>query len=752
MTFDDYEMTSFDELIAPDGAPRAEAQALVDHLERLGIDELAMRQHAADVGIEAAGITFTVYSEGAGIDRAWPFDIVPRVIARRTWDRIDAGLVQRLQALNRFIDDVYNDRRIFAEGIVPWSLVENSPGYRRQCEGVHPAHGVWAHICGSDLVRGDDGTFYVLEDNLRVPSGVSYMLENRETTKRVFPELFANQSILPVDAYPDRLRRVLGSLSPEGETATIAVLTPGVYNSAYFEHSFLARQMGVALVEGNDLQVDDDLLVTMRTIGGPVPVDVIYRRVDDEFLDPLAFRPDSALGCLRLMEAWRAGTVAIANAPGTGVADDKAVYAYVPDMIRFYLDAEPILANVPTYHCADPDDRAYVLDHLAELVVKPANESGGTGIVIGPKAGPAELAEVGAAIAATPRRHPARHIPRQNRHDQHQGALMLLSRTAENLYWLGRHLERIETVARIIAEHTKLLVDLPVEVDRDWGALLAITGTELSHTDRYGRCDESSVICHLVADIANPTSLVRTAANARENLRVTRQLLPAPLWEAVDGLRSQLIAGAPLCASRSERLDLCFAVIESCQRIVGIVSGTMGRDDTFRFHELGRTVERCDMTTRVLDVRAAGLLSQSAKAPVPPADRSPYEDVRWMGVLRALGAQHMFTRSVPGPTDADSVVTFLIDNEDFPRSVAHCLGTAAGLIVHLPRSEAVVRTVHDLKREIAERPERPMEAATLRVWLDEAQRGIGALHHELTETYFTIGSFEAPAGARQALV
>ena len=402
MLFSDYRPDTFDELIDEDGHPRDAAASLVRHLERIGIAEIEERQKAANVGIEAAGITFTVYAEGTGIDRAWPFDIVPRVISRRDWDRVDAGLVQRLTALNHFIADVYAEQRIFAEGIVPIELVTDSPGYRPECRGATPAHGVWAHICGSDLVRGKDGTIYVLEDNLRVPSGVSYMLENREITKRVFPDLFVEQSILPVDAYPERLRRILASLSPRGDEAVIAVLTPGIYNSAYFEHSFLARQMGVELVEGRDLFVEDDVLY-MRTIHGPIRVDVLYRRVDDAFLDPEVFRPDSALGTPGMMSAWRAGNLALANAPGTGVADDKAVYAYVPEMIRHYLGEEPILSNVPTYQCGNDDDRAFVLDHLEELVVKPANESGGYGIVIGPKATTDELDHCAKEIRNDPR-------------------------------------------------------------------------------------------------------------------------------------------------------------------------------------------------------------------------------------------------------------------------------------------------------------------------------------------------------------
>lgn len=401
MLFSDYRSDTFDELIDVDGHPRDAAASLVKHLERMGIEELEARQHAANLGIEAAGITFTVYTEGTGIDRAWPFDIVPRVISRRDWDRVDAGLVQRLTALNHFIADVYAEQKIFADGIVPFDLIANSPGYRPECRGATPMHGVWAHICGSDLVRGKDGTIYVLEDNLRVPSGVSYMLENREITKRVFPELFTEQSILPVDAYPERLRRILASLSPQGDQAVIGVLTPGIYNSAYFEHSFLARAMGVELVEGSDLVVIDDVAY-LRTIDGLVRVDVLYRRVDDRYLDPTVFHPESVLGAPGLLGAWRAGNLAFANAPGTGVADDKAVYTLVPDMIRYYLGEEPILPNVETFWCADDAHRSHVLAHLDELVVKPVAEAGGYGIVVGPHATRSELDEAAERIRHDP--------------------------------------------------------------------------------------------------------------------------------------------------------------------------------------------------------------------------------------------------------------------------------------------------------------------------------------------------------------
>ena len=381
----------------------------MEQIDALTPSELAARQRAAGLGIEAAGVTFTVYNEGLGIDRSWPFDIVPRVIARQEWDRIETGLLQRLTALNHFIDDVYGEQRIVAAGLVPGEIVTESRDYRPECRGVHPRHDVWAHICGSDLVRDSDGTMYVLEDNLRVPSGVSYVLENRLITKRVFGELFAHQSILPVDAYPDRLRRILASLT-EVDDPVIAVLTPGIFNSAYFEHSFLARAMGVPLVEGRDLVVGDDDRVMLRTVEGLVQVDVIYRRVDDAFLDPEVFRADSTLGTPGLMRAWRAGKVAIANAPGTGVADDKVVYSYVPDMIRYYLGEEAILPNVPTYRCSKDDDLSYVLSHLDELVIKPANESGGYGIVIGPASTTQELADCAEQIRADPRNFVAQPV------------------------------------------------------------------------------------------------------------------------------------------------------------------------------------------------------------------------------------------------------------------------------------------------------------------------------------------------------
>jgi uncharacterized circularly permuted ATP-grasp superfamily protein len=402
---------TWDELVLPDGTPRAPATKLVEQLARLEHAELQERQNLAELDILTMGITFTVYSDGRGIDRAWPFDIIPRVIAAAEWRRVERGLMQRLRAINHFIDDLYHDQRIIADGVFPAELLQQSANFRPECIGATPAHGVWANISGTDLVRAGDGVMYVLEDNLRVPSGVSYVMENRAISKRVFADLFAKQSILPVDSYTDELNRMLASIAPEGVAQpTVAVLTPGIYNSAYFEHSFLAQRLGAALVEGADLEVGDDECVYMRTIGGRERVHVIYRRIDDLFLDPEVFRPDSALGVPGLMRAWRAGNVGIANAPGAGVADDKVVYAWVPDIIRYYLGETPLLPNVPTYRCLYDSEREYVIDNIERLVVKPANESGGYGLLIGDRATRSELDHHISLIEADPRNWVAQPI------------------------------------------------------------------------------------------------------------------------------------------------------------------------------------------------------------------------------------------------------------------------------------------------------------------------------------------------------
>lgn len=397
----------FDELIFKPGKPREHAQAICDYLRSLTDKEISQLKAASDSTIHVMGITFRVYHQDQGsIDRAWPFDLVPRLINKSEWDVIEQGLKQRAKALNLFINDLYNEQKVIKDGVFPENLLKKSKNFLKECRGVSPPHGIWAHICGSDLVRDQHGQMYVLEDNLRVPSGVSYMLENRQVMKRVMPEMFNEYNILPVDDYPSQLYDMLVEMSPRSvEEPEIVVLTPGIYNSAYFEHAYLAQQMGAELVEGNDLIVDKDDCVYMRTIRGLERVDVIYRRIDDWFVDPEVFNPDSMLGVPGLIRAWKAGKVALVNAPGSGVADDKVVYAYVPQIIEYYLGEPAIIPNVPTYKCNNKKEREYVLDNIAQLVVKPANESGGYGMLIGPHSSTKEHNKFRELIKKDPRNY-----------------------------------------------------------------------------------------------------------------------------------------------------------------------------------------------------------------------------------------------------------------------------------------------------------------------------------------------------------
>lgn len=404
MLFKNYQTENFfDEMFDEQGRPRPGAEAVHERFNALPLEELKRRQESAEKSLLQMGITFSVYGDEQGTERIFPFDIVPRIIPHNEWMEIENGLKQRVQALNMFIDDLYHDQKILNDGIIPRELVLSASGYRPECVGLNPPGGFWCHITGTDLVRGGDGKFYVLEDNLRCPSGVSYVLENRVVMKRSFPRAFDAARVAPVVDYPNRLLKLLQSLAPpRRDKPVVAVWTPGVYNSAYFEHSFLAQQMGIELVEGRDLVVVDDR-VMMRTTTGLKSVDVLYRRIDDDFIDPEVFRSDSMLGVPGLMRAYRAGRVALANAPGTGVADDKAVYAYVPEMIRYYLDQDAILNNVETFLCWREKDLQHVLANLDKLVVKKVGESGGYGMLVGPHASEKERAEYGEQVKANPR-------------------------------------------------------------------------------------------------------------------------------------------------------------------------------------------------------------------------------------------------------------------------------------------------------------------------------------------------------------
>jgi len=393
----------FDEVFVEPGVPRPHYVALMERLSTLPLPAFERRRRMADVSFRNQGITFTVYSDQRGVEKIFPFDLVPRIVPANEWDQIERGLVQRIIALNYFCQDIYHDQRILREKIIPAELIYGAKSFRREMFGVNVPKNIYIHVCGTDLIRGSDGKYYVLEDNGRTPSGVSYVLENRAVMKRVFPALFGAYRVRAVEDYPYNLLQVLKYVAPpHADDPTIAILTPGIFNSAYFEHSFLARQMGIELVEGRDLVIDGGF-VYMRTTAGLRRVDVIYRRIDDDFLDPLCFRPDSLLGVPGLMNAYRVGNVALVNSVGTGVSDDKAIYPFVPDMIKFYMNEEPILPNVPTYICARESDRKYVLENLDKLVVKATNESGGYGMLMGHQSTKAEQDKFAEMIRKDPR-------------------------------------------------------------------------------------------------------------------------------------------------------------------------------------------------------------------------------------------------------------------------------------------------------------------------------------------------------------
>ena len=386
LSFDNYQQDGFyDEMFKADGSVRPYYRRLLQRFSKLSVQDFDARRQLADLLFFNEGVTFTVYGDKRGVERIFPFDLMPRIIPDREWQQIEAGLTQRITALNLFLKDIYNDQLILKDKIIPEYIVKQSKHFRKEMIGLKTPRDIYIHVCGTDLVRNSDGQYYVLEDNARCPSGVSYVLENRHTLRRVFPNLFERYGVRPVEQYPHELLKMLQYIAPRDKpNPTIAVLTPGIYNSAYFEHSYLAQQMGVEIVEGRDLIVQDRN-VYMRTSRGMKQVDVIYRRIDDDFLDPKVFKKDSLLGVPGIFDAYRAGNVNLANAVGTGISDDKVMYYYVPQMIKYYLDQDPILPNVPTYLACVPEDQKYILENIEKLVIKPANESGGYGLLIGPQ-------------------------------------------------------------------------------------------------------------------------------------------------------------------------------------------------------------------------------------------------------------------------------------------------------------------------------------------------------------------------------
>ncbi len=408
--------SSYDEMFAAGGQIRPLYAALAKRMAELNANEFDARRRMVDLLLRNQGVTFTVYSDSAGIEKVFPFDPIPRLLTPAEWSHVERGLIQRTEALNLFLGDIYGPQRILEDKIIEPELIYGAGFYRREMVGFVPPGGVYTHVVGTDLVRDKDGTFFVLEDNARNPSGVSYVLGCREVLKRVFGVLFEHYGVRPVEQYTDWLRETLEVVAPNSEhEPNVVVLTPGIYNSAYFEHSFLARQMGVPLVEGRDLIIDEGNVCT-RTIGGLKKVDVIYRRIDDDFLDPVVFNPDSILGCPGLFAAYRSGKVTLANAPGTGICDDKAIYPFVPDMIRYYLDETPILPNVPTHIAARPKDQKYIIEHIEDLVVKQTDSSGGYGMLIGPHATKSDHAKFRDLVRSHPRSYIAQPTISLGRH------------------------------------------------------------------------------------------------------------------------------------------------------------------------------------------------------------------------------------------------------------------------------------------------------------------------------------------------
>jgi uncharacterized circularly permuted ATP-grasp superfamily protein len=409
--------TPYHEFYADDFTARDHYRLLWDHIKATGNNAMEAKAHESQLALQAEGVTFTVYGESEeGIERIWPFDLIPRIITAQEWIKIETGLKQRVRALNLFLGDLYGEQKIIKDGVIPAELIYQGRDFRREIVGIVPPRGIYTHVSGIDIIRDEKGEFLILEDNLRTPSGVSYMIENRIIERRILPEFFNKYRVRRVEHYPSLLLAALRALSPRGkDSAEIVLLTPGIYNSAYFEHTFLAKEMGIELAEGRDMVTINDI-VYLKTTTGLQRVDVIYRRIDDDFLDPLVFRSDSALGIAGVINAWRAGNVAIVNAPGSGIADDKAVYPYVPDIIRYYLGQQPILNNVPTYQMTNVKDREYVFDNMERMVIKAVSESGGYGMLMGPSSTPALRKEFMDLVQENPRNYIAQPVVYLSRH------------------------------------------------------------------------------------------------------------------------------------------------------------------------------------------------------------------------------------------------------------------------------------------------------------------------------------------------
>ena len=689
------------------------------------------------------GITFTVYGADSSTERIIPTDLFPRIIDATTWDRIELGLKQRLLALNMFLSDLYGAQKILMDGIVPRDLVLGAPSYRREMVGLYVPNAAYANVCGSDLIRNETGEFMVLEDNLRVPSGVSYMLANRDASKRTFPEAFGAARVRPIENYPDLLLSTLKSMAGEWRSnPQVVVMTPGVYNSAYYEHAYLARLMGTPLVEGRDLVVHDNM-VYMRTTQGLRRVDVIYRRVDDDFIDPLTFRRDSALGVAGLFNAYRAGSVVIANAPGTGVADDKAVYAYVPDIIQYYLDQDPILPNVETYLCRDPASLQHVLVNLDKLVVKAVGASGGYGMLIGPHATAAQRADFAEKLKADPSNYIAqptlklstapclidgqiepRHVDLRpfilsgaktvvtpgalTRVALTRGSLvvnssqgggskdtwvlaegevagMMLARVADSLYWIGRYIERAEHFCRLSEVMLSSVVDQTDSARQAAHIVLSAMGEDEADADAALR-HPMNAVRNITLDREEPGSILNSLSHARENARQVRDQITTETWERLNMLYLRIISPQAEMAFSHNPGGYLQEIICDLHLFKGAADSTMSHGEGWRFLQLGVHLERAQLIARLLDVcfgDAAGGYHLN-------------EHFAQLSVLRMACALEPYLRVYGAEIEQKHMINFILFDPEYPRSIRF---SAARIQEHLTGIGSLIEPLDSARPE-----------------------------------------------------
>ena len=732
---------TYDELVEAAGETRQHARMVASLLANMSADSFARCQALAELSLAQHGVTFSVYSDERGTEKVMPVCLVPRVIGATEWapPRKGAGpAAHHAAALPRRPLRRAEDPRATRSSRPSCCSARSS--YLPQLRGMKPPGGVRIHIAGIDLIRSPDGVLRVLEDNLRTPSGVSYVIENRLITKRVFPAAMDRIGVRRVDDYPTQLAETLRSVSPEDpESSTIVVLTPGPFNSAYFEHSFLARTMGIELVQAPDLFVDGDE-VFVRTTRGPRRVHVIYRRTDDAYLDPEFFRPDSMLGVPGLMRAYAAGNVALANAPGNGVADDKAVYPFVPDMIRFYLDEEPILEQVATYVCAREADRAYVLEHLAELVVKAVDEAGGYGMLMGPQASAAERDMFRDRIIADPRRYIAQHrielstcptwvaeerrieprrvdlrpyiltgkqgslgaarraharrAPRADRTSstparaaarrtpgcRRRGRHVVISRVADHCFWFGRYLERAESTARLLQVTRTLALDAELPPLKCWRPVVIVSGQHPALAEHLGAeaaGDGEAVQRYMTWAPDNPVSIRTSIRAARESARSIREVLGHEIWEAANELYLWFMSEEAAAQYLHDRDEVYQHIRRSTQLCLGLLRSTMLHDEPLDFLWLGVMLERVGQTARMLDVHHHIRGAAEGQQPL-------LQNALWLSLLRACSGFEAYMRKQQGRVTGESVTAFLLFETRFPRSLRYCLRTALGLIKRFP--------------------------------------------------------------------